>query len=269
MIDSDSLPLPEFDRPPVVETVLSAQFKPIADMRTVHYGLFWRQIRDTYPGTEEKPALEPSFERFGGGPKRTPRLHFEAKDEAHPERMWFSNREGTELIQLQVDRFIKNWRQIEDRNTYPRYEGHIKPAFARDLQIFEKFLAEESLAPIEINQCEVTYVNHIVAGEGWESWSDVAKIFSFLGGMPASLEDGQFAFRMPILVKNQPIGRLIVEIQPALSERDDRPMWVMNLTARGLVGTGTEFFDFGRAAIVKSFAELTTAAMHKVWRRRQ
>jgi hypothetical protein len=45
-------------------------------------------------------------------------------------------------------------------------------------------------------------------------------------------------------------------------------MFVMELTARGQVGTGTEFFDLGRKWIVKSFAELTTPAMHKIWGRK-
>jgi hypothetical protein len=45
-------------------------------------------------------------------------------------------------------------------------------------------------------------------------------------------------------------------------------MYAMNLTARGMYGTGIEFFDVGRRWIVKSFEQLTTEHMHAIWRKR-
>jgi hypothetical protein len=45
-------------------------------------------------------------------------------------------------------------------------------------------------------------------------------------------------------------------------------MYVMNLTARGLFGTGFDFFDIGRQWIVKSFEQLTTDEMHRIWRKK-
>lgn len=265
MFEIESSNLPEFDRPPVVETVLAAQFEPIKGMRTVHFGLFWERIRERFPTTEDKPALEAAFERFEEAPKRTPRLRFEAREDATPERMWFVNKPGTEMIQLQVDRFIKNWRKTSVDAEYPRYEKTIKPGFLRDLSVFQEFLLGEGLGPIRMNQCEVTYVNHIVAGEGFTDLGDASKVFSFLGGLPHGVEDGIFALRFPIVVEGKPVGRLKVDIQPAIREADHKPMYVMQLTARGFVGSGLEFFDLGRAAIVKGFDELTTASMHSVW----
>src|SRR4051812_32192542 len=96
--------LPEFDRPPLVETVLSAQFEPIAGMHTVHFGLFWQRIRREFPEAEEKPSLKPAFERFDESSRRVGRFRFEAREDVQPERMWFVNKTGTEMIQLQVDR---------------------------------------------------------------------------------------------------------------------------------------------------------------------
>lgn len=259
--------LPEFDRPPVVETVLSAQFEPILKIGTVHFGLFWERIRKEFPTAEGKPSLEQVFERFGELPKRLPSLRFEVREDGKPERFWFVNEAGTEMIQLQVDRFIKNWRKTGDHDVYPRYEKAIKPGFGRDLHLFEDFLRDESLGTIKVNQCEVTYVNHIVSGDGWRGWSEVGKVFSFLTGMEDAIEDGAFALRFPIRLQGQQVGRLIVQIQPTLREKDARPMYVMNLTARGMIGTGTEFFDLGREAVVSGFAKLTTPAMHEVWGR--
>ena len=259
--------LPEFDHPPVVETVLSVQFEPVEGMKTVHYGLFWERIRQQFPVTECKPALEPVIERFDDPPKRATHLRFESRGDTPPIRIWFTNETGTEMIQLQNDRFIKNWRKATDEDVYPRYEMVIKPGFQRDFQSFREWLATASLGPTRINQCELTYVNHIVADQGSRTWAETTAIFSFLGGLPENVEDGSFFLRFPIHYEQRQVGRLFVEIQPGVRASDSTPIYVMNLTARGFIGAGFEFFDLGRAAIVSSFARLTTPAMHKIWGR--
>ena len=246
--------LPEFDRPPVVETVLSAQFEPLAGnaigtLRLV-LGADTRAISED--GGESRHWSRRSND-LRIVPLRRPRLRFEAREDVRPERTWFVNEAGTEMIQLQTDRFIKNWRKASDDDIYPRYERVVRPGFERDLKLFEAFLQDESLGPIKMNQCEVTYVNHIVAGKGWRDWTEVCKVFSFLGGLPGSIEDGTFVLRMPIHWNGKQVGRLIVEIQPALRATDDTQMYVMSLTARGIVGERTEFFDVGRAAVVSNF----------------
>ena len=108
-----------------------------------------------------------------------------------------------------------------------------------------------------------------MAGDGWQNWGEAGKVFSFLGGMADALEDGTFVLRFPVRRNGNQIGRLLVEIHSAVRESDEKAMFVMNLTARGMIGKGTEFFDIGREAVVSAFAKLTTPAMHQVWERRQ
>ncbi len=50
--------LPDFESPPVVETGLSVQFQQLRQLRVTHFGLFWHEIKNRYPRTEEHPALE-------------------------------------------------------------------------------------------------------------------------------------------------------------------------------------------------------------------
>ena len=64
----------------------------------------------------------------------------------------------------------------------------------------------------------------------------------------------------------EPIGRLHVDLQPAVRTSDNRPMYVLHLTARGQVSDGLEFFDIGRDWIVQTFKRLTSSSMHDVWR---
>lgn len=264
--------LPDFENPPVIETVLSAQFQPLAQMRVVHFGQFWNLIRDRYPATEERPALDPVVERFSepARPRWGGRLSLL---ESPPlPRVWFVHSSQNELLQLQPDRFIKNWRKTGDGDAYPRYEN-IRARFDDDFRKFQEFAASEKLGVVEVNQCEVTYVNHIVAGEGWTNHGDIGKVLTVwkhsAGTFPGGAEDVAFHARFPIHGHaGGPVGRLHVEVQAAFRDADAKPMFVVSLTARGMLGDATTFFDLGREWIVRSFAEMTTPEMHRVWRRR-
>lgn len=271
--DFPQLVLADFYNPPVVETVLSLQFEKLTAMQSVHLGLFWRRMKDRYPKTEDRPALPSVIERFPEPVPRGGRLQFEAVELASLPRVWLLNGPETEIIQVQNDRFIKNWRKAGIEDPYPHYEPVIKPAFELDFAEFRSFVAEEKLGSIKVNQCEVTYVNHIIGDEGWEGLGEIGRVFRFWNQLPTTVpglpEDFGIHIRFPITDdRSSPIGRLHVDVQPAVRAVDNRQMYVMNLTARGQYGTGFEFFDIGRKWIVKSFEELTTENMHQIWRKK-
>ncbi len=230
--------LSDFHNPPVVETVLSAQFDRLPAMRLVHFGLFWQKMKDRFPETEEKPALTQIVERFPDPLAPGGRVRFEALELPELPRLWLLNKGRTEMIQVQNDRFIKNWRKQSEADPYPHYEPVIKPAFERDFQDFQSFLAEESLGAARVNQCEVTYVNHIISGEGWNRFAEIDRVFTFWNQIatpvPGNAEDLSLHLRFVIPnEESRPIGRLHVDVQPAFQASDNRPMFVMNLTARG------------------------------------
>ena len=54
--------LPDFDNPPVVEVLVSAQFDRLSSMQTAHFGLYWTEIHERYPKTEEHGELPPQIE---------------------------------------------------------------------------------------------------------------------------------------------------------------------------------------------------------------
>ena len=273
MVETRTGELPDFENPPVVETVLSVQFAPLAEMRAAHIGLLWHGLRDRFPRTEERPPIDQVLERFPEPPRPRLGVQLQALENPPVPRIWFLNEGGTELMQVQQDRFIKNWRKVGVGDQYPRYEK-VKAAFEADFDGFQSFVAEHKLGTIRVNQCEVTYVNHILAGEGWESYRDVDKIFTVWrqptsDTFPGAVEDLRFYARFLIEGDGgKPIGRLHADAQPAIRTSDDRPMYVFNLTARGQIGESFEFFDAGRLWIVRSFVRLTTEDMHDIWKRR-
>ena len=263
---------PDFNDPPVVETLLSAQFDRLSLPKTAHFGLYWNEIRSRYPKTQEQVELPLIMERQPDQSQIPLGIQFQTLEAPLTPRFWFINESGSELIQVQRDRFIKNWRKSCSGDQYPRYE-HLRSGFDKDFKQFEDFLKRNQLGAVRVNQCEITYINHIVAGAGWENHTEIDKVFTmwrqprttipglaseviFRASFPISDDAGSFA------------GRLHVTVQPVTRLSDKKPMFVMELTARGQVSTGTEFFDLGRKWIVKSFAELTTSAMHKIWGRK-
>lgn len=270
--------LPEFENPPVIEVVLGVQFERLA-LRTVDTGRLWEAFRADFPNVQEHPPLEPSFEMFGTTRAGAGGVRLELMHGPLPlPRLWFVNAEGTELLQLQADRLIHNWRKAGDSASYPRYEA-IKDSYLAELARFEAFLAEIGQGPLRCNQCEVTYVNHIVSTDDENLCATPEQVLKLLapansGGRLPPLESARCQWSFVLQADDgRPIGRLHANAQPATS-RDGRAMIALTMTARGTPKgpTTTEaaaFIDIGRAAVVHGFAAVTTETMHARWRRTQ
>jgi hypothetical protein len=131
------------------------------------------------------------------------------------------------------------------------------------------------LGPTRISQCEITYVNHILGDDTWSGHGEADKIFGVVaksGDFLPPPEDVGMQLRYVIPgTSNEPAGRLHISIQPGWRKPDNASMYVLELTARGApIGEGVDgaraFFDVGHDWIVRGFKDLTTSAMHRVWR---
>jgi uncharacterized protein (TIGR04255 family) len=193
-------------------------------------------------------------------------------------RTWFLNNDETELLQIQNNRIARNWRRANTTAPYPSYPN-IKEPFAKDIHLIDTFLKKNGLGAVTPIQCEVTYVNHIVAGEGWQHHGDLNSVFvnwspAGEGFLPAA-EDAQFSSRYVIRDGKNFVGRLHVATQSAFRPTGtggapDTAIFVLNLTARGKpLGSGIDgalkFLDLGHEWIVKGFDQLTTPTMHTIW----
>ena len=267
--------LPDFQDPPLVETVLSLQFQPVQGFSLVHVGLLWQQFRDTFPRIEEHPPLPAARETFGVPSQGRMEVTIEGKPPLP--RVWFLNESETELIQIQADRFIHNWRKAGKASTpYPRFE-RVRAKFRDEVREFQQFLSDEKLGQIVINQCEVTYANHIEPRDVWHRHGQVQGVLRNWTSLASSFlpeaEDGTVQQRFVIPSDSgAPVGRLYTSLTPAWKAGGQSPILVLTLTARGSpIGDGIDgafaFFDLGREWIVKGFTDLTTTEMHRVWGR--
>jgi uncharacterized protein (TIGR04255 family) len=253
---------------------LGVQFQPVAGLRTPQIGLLWQEFRECFPVVEEHPPLDPVYETFGK-PRPVPPITLQIKDFPLVPRVFFLDAAGTSLIQVQQDRFIQNWRKLDDSHTYPRYDAKLRGAFSDAYEKFEQFVARQDLGELTPDQCELTYVNIVAAESGTLKLDQVLTIFSedYSEEFLPETEGGRVALKYRILGADQgPIGRLHIVAEPALQRTTGEMVYNLTLTARGApLGTGRDgvfkFLDLGREWIVRGFAAITTRKMHETWRR--
>ena len=71
------------------------------------------------------------------------------------------------MIQIQNGRFHHNWEKQSNDHKYRRYKN-IRPAFVERWEHFKGFVRNQSLGELRPTQYELSYVNHVAAGELWD-----------------------------------------------------------------------------------------------------
>lgn len=261
--------LPDFERPPVVETVLGVQFDPLLELENAHLGLFWKKLGSDWPTANDAAFLDSQFERFGDDRIFRPLGIKFGISQIPPLRIQIKNKDDNRMIQLQNQRFHFNWLG-KDEAEYPRFNS-VKPEFVHAFHELEQFVDQESLGKFRPNQWEVTYVNQIPKGELWETPEDWPGIFNFFGSFSSDhnlISAESFLGEWHYVIEPQQ-GRLHINLKH--SKNSDGELLLLNFTARGSIGkeNGVENYsdglDLGRNTIVTAFKDLTTQKAHNYW----
>lgn len=256
--------LPDYDNPPAQETWMALAFAPLA-WSVPHFGAFWNEIRVDYPKFEVHPPIgEMNFEFSALAPEAAFKL---------PVRCWFINEENNRLIQVQNNRFFHNWRRPNPKAPYLHYD-ELRPVFQNEWERFRDFVARHSLGTPNVLWCEVSYINHLDRGIGWDSFSDLSVVFPTIGTFGGSFvgkPETVLANSTYVMPSNE--GRLRVAIQPAVRQADGKE--IIQLSITGIcrpASTATEDLmsglDYCREWVVRGFDDLTSPEMHKIWRKK-
>jgi uncharacterized protein (TIGR04255 family) len=259
--------LPDYKKPPLHEVVMGVQFAPPKDYQQIYAGEVWGLFKDKFPEVEEHTALHPTFESFGT-PQRD-LMNFGFITGAVHDRFWFLSAQKEQLIQFQNDRFLHNWRRVGDgENEYPRFDSIIDN-FVAELSALEKYFSKFSKESLNINQCELTYINHMPFKEGdsADRWIRLLKL--------EGLDSESLSFSSREIVKDssgKPYARLYLEIGKGLNKKNEQII-VMNITVRGIPQKNTkesaiDFLKNGRELIVNCFDRVTTSDAHKLWEKK-
>jgi uncharacterized protein (TIGR04255 family) len=266
--------LPQYDAPPVIETVLSAQFGRLPSFTLAHAGWFWKNYLDeSWVSVAEAARLDDVFERFGDERVWTQHAFQLVPIGTDSHRLQILRNDQERMIQVQNSRFIQNWRKREGR--YPSYRK-LLPEFEGHFARYQAFVKDAGLGEVDLNQWEVIYVNMIPKGELWNSPRDWQKIFPWLaapsvdrGHRLDSFGNAEWQF-----VVGSELGRLFVSLNHVKlgPSKDGQEAIKLQLTARGPVQPEKRLdlksgFDTAHEVIVRSFTSMTSDAAHKHWKR--
>ena len=262
---------PEYENPPVNEVVCGIFFGRLEKFLSSYLGLLWDQYKPDYSESREVAPLVPVVERFDNLPQQ-PHI-----DVPPLPRTWFVHNNDNGVIQVQRDRFLHNWRKIRSDDEYPRYSKVIE-MFRTHLSTFTTFIEEHNLGVIKPLQYELTYINHIVKGNGWETISDVGNIFPYCSWPPttsASLPQPEIINWQTSFALPEQTGRLHTRIHYAIRPQDNLPLFRFELTARGIGNYTTlesmwDWFQLAHDWIIRGFIDLTSPQLQKdLWRQRR
>jgi len=264
-VSDESSDFPRYKSPPVGELVCGVFFDKLNNLKTAHLGLLWEEFRDDYPTSEDAAPL--------GAPRQ--QLGPEYFDIPPPPRVWFVHKDDKELIQVQPDWFLYNWRRQKGEDIYPHYE-HVIKQFKKCFAKFKKFLTSVGIGEVTIRECMLTYINHIPEGEGWGTLADLANVFSDF----RSLSDTERFLPPPTNIgwnREFPLpdgkGRLVVKLNKGIRRTDKKSLLLLELSANGLGEDNSEnhvwaWFDLAHEWIVKGFTDLTAPTIqNEVWGR--
>lgn len=266
---------PTFETPPIVEFVLGVQFDALAGLSSAHYGQFWDVIgRDNWTGPRDQPLIRESFERFDRKPIAAElKLQLESTPPLPRLTLISTNAERDRLIQFQPTRLHLNWRSIEAKSSYPSYKKLIVE-FEKTVQQLHDFCDSAGIAPPNINQWEITYVNRFPQGQLWQSpcdWGDILPSL-FPKGAPVTTADLkmdgrslQWAFEI-----TPKLGRLHVQTSIDRRPNTEDEALLLTLTARGPLNsdrtpTYRDGLDLGHETSVNEFLAMVDHDLRKSW----
>jgi uncharacterized protein (TIGR04255 family) len=274
--------LPEYETPPVVETVLAVKFRSIAGLDAVNIVRFWlenlRDGEDSFPRSQIRPPYDMPIERFDAGPNQLPGNLIQLISPLQgfpPSRFWFTSDDEEELVQMQHDWIAFNWRK-QPNSDYKRY-SHGLERFRQIWTKFTTFVSENDLGALVPVQCEITYINSIAVADGvWKAHGDGALVSNLIGKSVGLLPTQEgININSHYIAKDEsgaPSARFYVQMSSGFQTGSNEPIFSMNLTFRGRPLSDDydgvkRFFDLGHNWVVGGFDELTTEQMHDVWNR--
>jgi uncharacterized protein (TIGR04255 family) len=254
---------PTYRNPPLDEVVCGIRFEPLADFKLPHTGVLWERFRSEFPNIEHVVPII--------GDDGT--VAIDAATGAPWPRLWLSNASGDGLIQFQPDRLYYNWRRRDTE--YPRFH-RIFPQFENVRFTLEDVLRSLGQPPITTVEHELTYINHIPQGEGWESTRDLNQVVPVFSPTADDFKllppPKNFAWNMRFDLPNDQ-GRLDVRLSQAARRSDKHPLLVLQLAAKGKsVGStwdaSKEWFQTAHHWIVSGFEDITSPTLRaSLWGR--
>lgn len=251
----------DFLHPPLAEVSIGVQFAPVEGYSSIHAGEIRGLYLEEYPSVTERPHIQPTFETFGGTPRRAPGFSIVVGSQ-HPSYV-LTGDAGGKSIQYQDDRIGLSWKKRgSEKNVYPRYEK-IAEDFESYITRLNNYFKNKFQREIYVTQAEISYINVIELDEEEE----IGSLFSLLDVSGVYVEQVNTIITEVLAddAGERPVARMHYAISNMGGNR-----WKFSLTLRGApdgkkIGMVMPFISDGRRFILDRFMKFTTTSAHKRW----
>ena len=264
----------DFGRPPVDEVVLSVLFKSLDGFLAPHLGEIWQELKkEGFLEIAEQPPVMPTVENFPN-PNQETKLHF--GNVPNLARIWFIHRDGNQIIQVQRDRFMFNWRKTEPNQIYPGFPA-IFEKFKEFYNRFGEIIKNLEIGEVSPLQYELTYIDQLMHGDGWDTLDDIGKIYNlFINSQSSNLfwsgaESLILQTSFPIQDLN---GRLHLAISHRVRVSDQKQTLQTDFTMRGFPQNADydamiRWFKSARGKMREKFLNMFTEDVQtQIWERK-
>ena len=239
-----------FRNPPINEVVVSTYFNPpLSDLRSEHIGLFWKEIKQDFPVVSQQPPVGNRLDVGSGEPFPMPRYWFIADNEIN-------------LIQVQKNAFMFNWRRRGKE--YPKYYNDIKPNFDKYYGMFSEFIRTQiEIGEPNIDLCELTYINTLQLCDYWEGPQDTGKIIPSFTIIKTGINDfNAIGFNCNYIYIKSDDLQINIGIRNGFTQQDNIPVLMFEIKASGRLGQvaksgADEWFERAHDAIIECFLGIT------------
>lgn len=225
------------------------------------YWLLWDRFRDRYPEPEFKGPIGEIEIKLSNPPDLN----------QLPVRVWYLDSSKSQLLQVQNNLFLRNWRKTAEAPQYQHY-ADCSVEYRSDWSTFLDFLGGRSLPRPQIQRCEVSYFNHLIRGEDWEDFSELSTVYpAWHGPRPDYPLSNPKMINIGASYALQH-GMLQINSQGAVRQSDGKEIIQLGVTA-AVVPQGQsdselfEALDHSHEAAVQGFLQFTSEEMHRRWRR--
>lgn len=249
----------KYKNPPIHEIICGVRFDSIKHLQSGHFGILWQKFKRDFPKTEDQDLIGAISQEDFGNISKLPLP-----------RIWFIHKNENELIQVQRNCFLHNWRKRRADDIYPGYEK-VVDNFERYLSLFQDFLVAENLGNLNAIEYELTYIDLIPQGQGWKNFDDLEKVFpTFLSitrqdmlSIDVRSINWQTIYGLP-----NDLGQLRIAIRTAKRTSDDHHLLHIEFNAHGSKRDQPirNWFNASHNAIIELFSNFVSNEIQdKFW----
>lgn len=250
-----------FKAPPVNEVAIGESFVPRTDLLIPQMGVFWdRHLREQYPTVEHGLPI-------ASGPDT---VYTDTATNLVLPRVLMVGTDRTSLVQLQPDRLYANWRRMDDKDEYPRFEA-VRDRYLAIREQLNAFVKELSGDELTAAGYELTYINAFLPATGWSGFDDLPNFFKPWAGIKESVALQLKNVRLGLeLLLPDDCGRLTLQINPATKVGTTDPVMRADLVASADAGVASrmplsEWAKVAHHAIVETFVQISPADKLEAW----